>query len=301
MYLTPQARNMISSAYMQDTGMSGGEYLDLDYGGANSNQYTSFRKLFTNQAKRMGILKVPNDYRLHQAYCAYVKLLGKASQACNRVAGQRLTRKTPAEIRAYLINRYYLNPRPQQAYYPQQSVTEEIFTESQPLINFQQQPLQPESLSSFSIENPVGEELRKCNAKITAIRNALGSGMGMDDMGMDDMGGILVGGAARRKRKSGSKTSKRSNPWSKFITLWAKKNGKTLTQAMKSAVAKRAYCSWIGKNKRAGVTRGKRCKLTKRPTKSQLSHRKKLERCASKKKSYSALINKCRAAGILME
>lgn len=296
--MDPYAHQLMNQAFLRNAQMNGGDcggdYLDIDYGGArDKSDYNKFQTSVAKKAHTLGIKIHPGTAKYSKMWCEFVRKMGYASKVCKATKGRKLTSATRSQIIDMLIRKHYgVGDSDDSSDFLFPSLNQdlnEIIEDTEDIL------IEP------NINAP--SSLQKCNRKLADIKRVLGMGYGY---------GILAGGAAKKKKrvtKSGSKTAKKKstsrkgNPWSKFITLWAKKHGKTLTQAMKSAQAKKEYCTWIGKSRKSiGVqakcsTRKKG--MTKKPTSKQSAARKKLEKCAVNKRTLAAL-KKCRAAGILI-
>lgn len=285
--MNPYAHQLMNQAFLRNAQMQGGEYLDIDYGGAST--YNKFQKEVAKQARIYGIAIHPGTPKYHKMWCEYVDAMGIASKTCNTIKHTKKSNLTSLQFIKALVKKFYL-PK------PVKNIDFDIdFNDDTDVWDIENS----DDEFKYSADQPIVQRtpLVECQEKLAKLREILGSGT----YGR----GILVGGASKKKANSKSTKKKSSsrnkgNPWSKFITLWAKKHDKTLTQAMKSAQAKREYCTWIGKSRKSlGVTKAKKCKLTGRPTKRQTAARKKLEKCAINKRTLTAL-KKCRAAGILI-
>lgn len=296
--LTPQAQQAVNSMFMQRA-MHGGadDYLDIDFGGvlskrqrskkakegAAKNILTEYRRRWRAMNGSPGSFKNPLFYN---SYCKFVSDLNRHTGFCNKLANKSMPYMGPMQVPAIpkdVIDRIAMKniqEANQQAYSQQacsQPGTFDLLSQMGiPVKNVQQMQYSPGVFSESDI--------------FTAEAPQTGFGEG-----------ILVGGVVKRRKRKGT-----SNPWSRFITAWARKHGKTLTQAMESAQAKKEYCTWIGKSKKSlGVVkkRGKKkCGYSTKPTAAQKAKRKRVDSCLRRKgkKASLASIMKCRAAGILV-
>lgn len=300
--LSLQAQKAVNNMFLERA-MHGGDYVDIDFGqggllserarkkvakeGAAKNILNDYRRRWRAMNGTPGSFKNPLFYN---SYCKYVNELNRHTGYCNKLANKSIPNMGPMRtpvIPKDIIDRIAMKNI--------QEANLQAFSQPYDLRTLSSSQIPSFAPGIFSESDIYGPNTMSPNTM--SVNDLFTAQQGTGD-------GILLGGVVKRRKTTKRKTATgRGNPWSKFITAWARKHGKTLTQAMKSAQAKKEYCTWIGKSRKSlGVTKGKKCHYAKKASKSQLTKRKRVDTCLRKKgkKATLASIMKCRAAGILV-